>query len=125
MKNLISSEYKHLLYKDEIGDQILLTKYMVIYRKSKTTLGCYCWSFKTLVKLRSKGIIFNEWSTSDGLYLFETNNENLDVLIQCGAPNRRIHKKGKLLKSRESKLGHRIIPFNPELKEAISSKVCK
>ncbi len=125
MNNLISSKYKHLLYRDLCRDTFLLTKYMEIYRKSKSTLGCYCWSFKTLVKLRTKGIIFNEWSTDDGLYTFETKNENLDVLIQCGAPKRRIHKKGKLLKSRKQKLGHKIIPFNPKLDEAISSKVCK
>ena len=86
---------------------------MEIYRKSKSTLGCYCWSYKTLVKLRTKSIIFNEWSTDDGLYTFETKNENLDVLIQCGAPKRRIYKNGRWLKSRERKLAHKIIPYNP------------
>ena len=86
---------------------------MEIYRKSKTILGCNCWSFKTLIKLRSKGIIINEWQTSDGLYLFETNIVNLDSLIELGAPKRRIHKRGKFLKSKEKKLGHRIILFNP------------
>ena len=115
MKNLISTEQSHLLYKDEINDPFLLTKYMEIFRKSKNTLSCTCWSHKTLVKLRSKGIIFKEWSTSDGLYQFDTNIENLDVLIQCGASKRRIHKKGKWLKSREEKLGHRIIPYNPKI----------
>ncbi|MDP8204920.1 MAG: hypothetical protein P9L95_10360 [Candidatus Tenebribacter mawsonii] len=113
MRKLISSEYKHLLYRDKCRDTFLITKFMEIYRKSKTTLGCTCWSYKTLVKLRSKGIIFNEWATADGLYQFDTRNENLDVLIQCGAPKRRIHKKGKFLKSRERKLGHLIIPFKP------------
>jgi len=117
MKNLISSQYKQLLFRDKCRDTFLITHYMEIYRKSKTTLGCSCWSHKTLVKLRSKGLIFDEWDTPDGLYYFETNNENLDVLIQCGAPKRRIHKKGKWLKSREQKLGHRIIPFNPKLND--------
>jgi len=125
MRNLISSKYKHLLYRDKCKDTFLLTKFMEIYRKSKTTLGCTCWSYKTLVKLHSKGIIFNKWSTFDGLYTFDTNIENLDVLIECGAPKRRIHKKGKWLKSRVQKLGHSIIPTNPELKEAIILKVCK
>ena len=125
MKKLISSEHKCLLYRDLSKDTFLLTKFMEIYRKSKTTLGCTCWSYKTLVKLRSKGLIFDEWQTSDSLYLFQTNIENLDALIECGAHKRRIHKKGKFIKSREKKLGHRIIPFNPKLKEAISLKVCK
>ena len=116
MRNLISADEKHLLYKDERGSSFLLTEFMEIYRKSETTLGCYCWSFKTLVQLRSKGIIFCEWSTADGLYIFETNNENLYTLIQLGAHKRRIHKKGKFLKSRELKLGHRIIPYNPNFK---------
>jgi hypothetical protein len=113
MKNLISSANQHVLYKDEINDTFLLTSKMEIYRKSETILGCYCWSFKTTVRLRSMGIIFNEWSTADGLYAFETNKENLDVLIQCGAPKRRVHKDGKWIKSREKKLAHKIIPFNP------------
>ncbi|MBT4334096.1 MAG: hypothetical protein HOD64_12560 [Candidatus Cloacimonetes bacterium] len=113
MKNLITEKYKHLLYKDEINDPFILTSKMEIYQKSETTLGCYCWSFRTTIKLSSLGIIFNEWSTSDGLYTFETNNENLDVLIQCGAPKRRVHKSGKWIKSREEKLAHCIIPFNP------------
>ncbi len=127
MEALISAKHKHLLYRDECKCRttFVLTKFMEIYRKSIKTLGCHCWSYKTLVKLRSKCIIFNEWSTSDGLYTFETNNENLNVLIQCGAPKRRIHKKGKWLKSREQKLGHRIISTNPELRKTISSKVCK
>ena len=115
IQNIASQEFKHLIYRDEIGDSFILTKVMEIYRKTKTTIGCYCWSYNTLVKLRSKGIIFNEWSTSDGLYLFETNNENLSILIECGSPKRRIHKNGKLLKYREQKLAHRIIPFNPSI----------
>jgi hypothetical protein len=113
MKILISDKYKHLLYKDEINDPFLLTNKMEIYLKSESVVGCYCWSFKTTVKLRSMGIIFNEWSTADGLYTFETKNENLEVLIQCGAPKRRVHKDGKWIKSREEKLGHKIIPYNP------------
>jgi hypothetical protein len=127
MKDIISVKYKHLLYCDgcKFRTTFVLTKFMEIYRKSQTTLGCACWSNKTLVKLRSKGIIFNEWSTSDGLFTFETNNENLDALIQYGAPKRRIYKQGKWLISREKKLGHRIIPFNPALKKNIPSKVCK
>jgi hypothetical protein len=68
-------------------------------------------------------IIFNEWSTSDGLYQFEVNKENLDTLIQCGAPKRRIHRKGKFLISREKKLGHRIIPFNPSYNKLLSVPV--
>jgi hypothetical protein len=113
MHRLITSKHKHLLFKDEINHTFLLTKSMEIYRKSDTILLCCCWSFKTYIQLRSKGIIFNDWSTDDGLYLFETNKDNLDSLIQCGTQKRRIHKNGKWLKSRERKLAHRIFPFNP------------
>jgi len=113
MKNLIPKKFRHLQYKDEINDPFLLTSYMEIYQKSETILGCNCWSFKTTVKLRSMGIIFNKWSTADGLFTFETNNENLETLIELGAPKRRIHRKGKWLKSREQKLAHRIITYSP------------
>jgi len=119
MRKLITKKYSHLLYRDECRDTFLITKYMEIYRKSKTSLGCTCWSYKTYSKLKAKGIIFNEWTTDDRLYTFETDNANLDLLISMGYHSRRVHKRGRWLKGREKKLAHRIYPFNPKLKEDI------
>jgi hypothetical protein len=113
MKNLITEKYKHLLYKDEINDTFLLTNYMEIYRKSNSTLGCYCWSRKIFVQLQKRGVIFNEWDTSDNLYTFKTDNANLPFLIATGSHSRRVFQNGRWLKDKEKRLAHKIIPFNP------------
>ena len=117
MKNLISKQHSHLLYKDEINDPFLLTSYMEIYRKSKTTLGCYCWSKRIYLQLKKEGIISEEYITEDKLYTFITENANLPLLIATGSHSRRIHRHGRWLRDKEKRLGHRIIPFNPEIKE--------
>ena len=119
MQNRISPKHKHLLYKDEIGDPFLLTKYLEIYRKSETTLGCYCWSKKVFTQLQKTVLIYNEWTTDDQLYTFETDNINLPLLIATGSHLRRVNKHGRWLKEKEKRLTHRIIPFNPKLEKII------
>ena len=115
MKNLITENLKNLLYKDEISDPFLLIKYMEIYRKSDTILGCYCWSYKIFVQLQKTGCIYNEWSTDDRLYTFETEIANLPLLIATGSHSRRVSRHGRWLKDKEKRLGHKIYPFNPKL----------
>ena len=116
MHNFITSEHKHLLYKDEINDPFLLTKFMEIYRYSKDTLGCYCWSKRIYIQLKKMGIIFNEWSTDDKLYTFHVDVANLPQLISIGSHSRRVHRYGRWVRDKERRLGHKIIPFNPKLR---------
>jgi hypothetical protein len=110
MNILTNPEYRHLLYKDEINDLFLLTRHMEIYKKSDSLLGCICWSPKTMVKLRSKGIVLNELITSDKLYCFDVMTGNLPILIECGTPKRRIHRNGRKLHHLEKRLAHKILP---------------
>ena len=123
MRKLISSKYKHLLYKDECNDKFLLLKNLEIYRKTKTTLGVSCWSKRVYLQLKKEGITANDFLTDDKLFSFITDNANLTRLLATGSHSRRIHHKGRWLKDKEKRLGHRIFRFNPKLNEQSSLKV--
>ena len=115
MKDLISKKYKHLLYKDESPElcDFLLLNYAEVYIYSKTELRVITWSAQKASWIRSNLKISYDWSTDDGLYIFNVPKANLDDLIALGATKQRIYKNGKTLKKLENKLGHRIYPFNP------------
>ncbi|MCK4358331.1 MAG: hypothetical protein KAW92_06250 [Candidatus Cloacimonetes bacterium] len=115
MNNLLSPSYKHLLYKDKINDPFILTRYMEIFRKSKTILGVYCWNKKIYALVKKLGLTFNDWQTDDRLYVFDTKVENLLQLIELGAHKKRVFRRGKWLKNKEKRLGHKIYPYNPKL----------
>jgi hypothetical protein len=115
MINLISSKYSHLLYKDETNDTFLLTMYLEIYQKSRTILKCSCWNKRVFSSLKKTGLIFNEWETSDKLFIFETESANLPSLIATGSHSRRVSRYGRWLKDKERRLAHQIIPYNPSL----------
>ena len=121
MKDLITQNMKHLLWKDEIGDTFLLLKYGEIYEYSKSTLRLLTWSREKCIWLRQKGVILNESAYDDGLYAIDIDRSNLSLLIHLGRFKRRPYKDGKWIKAKEQLLGHRIIPFNPTLKDNLSS----
>jgi hypothetical protein len=58
---------------------------METYNYSEFDLGFRFWSHKVFTKLRAKSIIFNEFKTDDDLPILDTNNDNLDLLSECGA----------------------------------------
>ena len=66
------SKLRPLLWKDEIGDVFLLTRYMEIYLYGKTTLRCYCWTSPKRSQLLKKGLISNIWATDDDIHTFDT-----------------------------------------------------
>lgn len=119
MKDLIPKKYKHLLYKDECPEltDFLLLKYAEVYRFSKDTLRLWIWSRSKLLLVKKSMPISNEWTLDDGITIVDVDNRFLDDLIALGATKQRIYRNGKRLKYLENKLGHRIIPFNPELAE--------
>jgi hypothetical protein len=117
MKNLITQDLKHLLWKDEIGDPFLLLNYGEVYKYDKNTLRLLAWSREMCARLRQKGVILNERSYDDRLYALDIDRFNLALLIQLGAFKRRPHKNGKWIKHKEELLGHRIIPYRATLKE--------
>ena len=107
---------KPYLWKDEGNDLFLLTKQMELYLYwgykpetiKKTVLGCYCWSYKIVSLLRRKGLIFDLWSTDDGLYTFKTNIENLPLILSLGVFKRRPNIRGNWIQDKKRRLGHQI-----------------
>lgn len=51
------------------------------------------------------------------LIAVDVDRSKLPLLIQMGAFNRRPYLNGRWIKDKERKLGHRILPYNPELRE--------
>jgi hypothetical protein len=117
MKDLITQDLRHLLWQDELGDDFLLLKYGEVYEYDKNTLRLLTWSREKCIWLRQKGVILNESAYDDGLYAIDIDRSNLSLLIQLGRFKRRPYKDGKWIKAKEQLLGHRIIPYNPTLKE--------
>jgi hypothetical protein len=115
MKDLINEKHKHLLYRDECNEQMLLLRNMEVYRKSEATLGVSCWSKRVYLQLKKEGVVSNDFSTDDKLYCFITDNVNLPRLFATGSHSRRIHRHGRWLNDKEHRLGHRLIPFSPKL----------
>lgn len=116
MRSLLTEEQKHLVWKDEQGDDFIMLKYAEIYRYSKNTLMISCWSKKKALQLIKKGIIIVWDRTDDLLYHLETDLKNLGLLITLGTFKRRPNIRGKWLKSKEELLCHRIKVFRPALK---------
>ena len=98
------------LWKDEVGDIIILTKHMEIYVFNKSTLGCYCWHRKTYLQLQKSGLIFDIYETDDRLIMFKINRTNLNHLLVLGGFKRRPHQKGGWIQSKQKLLGHQYYP---------------
>lgn len=118
MKDLITSKHKHLLWKDEIGDNFILLRCGEVYRYSNSLLGLYLISKPKALQLKKKGVITDYRETDDKLWVSTTKVENLSRLIDWYGFKKRPHISGNWIGKMESLLGHKIIPFRPELKEA-------
>ena len=111
MKSITPDKYKHMLWKDECGDDFLLLKYAEVYRYSKDTLRLHIWSKKYLSLVRSRGWILNERSLDEQFTVVEVDNSNLESIIQLGAFKRRPDAKGAWIKRLVVLLAHkRIVP---------------
>lgn len=101
----------HLLYKDELGDIFLLTKYFEIYMKDDEVLGVYCWNNSAFKKV--KKYTLNEPVKALDLYCFDVHADHLNELLEPGTPKRRVHRNGTWLQDKEKRLGHKIFPYTP------------
>jgi len=116
------SALKQYLWKDEMNDLFILTKHMELHLYSgyetdtikNAVLGCYCWSKKYTSLLQKKRLIFDLWSSDDGLYTFKTKIENLPFILILGAFGKRPHIKGNWIRDKERRLGHRIFLYETE-----------
>lgn len=121
MKELINGQYRQMLWKDECGDDFLITKFCEIYRRSKGTIKLVVFDKKfrrsNLSLLKERGIVLDEWETDDNLLLLDVDKRYLSLIISFGMFKRRPNKNGKWIKDKEQRLAHKIYAFNPNLKE--------
>ena len=118
MKELITKEHAHLLYKDEVNDDFLITNDCEIYVKSDSTLGITAFRNGSALKriLRDKLEAFS--TTDDNLYLFDIKVENLPYLLgKCSTLKTRMGRGSKKLAKLEKRLGHKILNYRPRLGE--------
>lgn len=122
MRSLLFKNQRHLLWKDELGDDFIILKYAEVYRYSKRTLRISCWSRKKALQLINKGVILAKYRTDDLLYHLDVKIKDLSLLIELGAFKRRPNIRGKWIAEKEKLLGHKIIPFQPDLQISISKE---
>jgi len=115
MRSLLSKKERHLLWKDELGDDFIILKYAEVYRYSKKILRVCCWSRQKAFQLIKKAKILAEDRTDDLMYYLDVNIEELPLLISLGAFKRRPNIHGKWIKGKEEELGHKINVYEPIL----------
>jgi hypothetical protein len=114
MKDLITKEHRHLIWKDEVGHSFLLLKYAEVFRYSDEVLRFHSWSKKALSNLKKMCPVFNERATDDGLYIFDMDGVFFPQVIKAWAPRKRFAKNSKWLKDKEQRLAHKIISYKPD-----------
>ncbi len=115
MKELLNSKQKHLLYKDECGDELVLFKYGEIIRNGLEKLLIYTWSSQFSKKVVCRGLASLKFETDDPLYVLDADRSNLSQIIDCDRGKRRREFGGTWFKMAEKKLAHKIFRYNPEV----------
>ena len=115
IKNYITKDHKHLLWKDEINDDFLITKWGEIFIYSKTELKLYVWSYKKYSQMKESGVILSEDPSDDPFYTFNVKLSLLPELLLGSGFKNRPHIHGKWIRAQEVRLAHRIIRYEPEL----------
>jgi len=123
MKHLISQKERHLLWKDEVGDDFILLKFCEIYRYDDSQLGVIF--FSGTIPLEIKPLIYDFFPLGDGLYTCKTKAENLPRFIALGRWKKRPHVNGRLIKRLEKRLGHKILPYRPVHLKVVNNPVIK
>ena len=116
MRSLLIEKQKHLLWKDELGDDFIILKYAEFYRYSKDTLRVCCWSREKALQLIKKGIVSAKERNDNLLYYLDVNIKDLPLLIALGAFKRRPNIRGKWIRRKEELLSHEIKVFQPAFK---------
>jgi hypothetical protein len=110
----INERMIHLLYKDELGDIFILTKYFEIFMKEDDNLGVYSWNTNAFKKVKQYAL--QEPVKALDIHCFEIHTDDLDNLIRLGVHKRRVHRNGTWLQDKEKRLGHIIMPYTPTIK---------
>ena len=115
IKNHILTDFRFLIWKDEIGDDFLILKWAEVFIYSDTELRLYVWSSKKYSQLKKTGQILWEDQSDDSFYTINVKMSYLPELLRGSGLKQRPHVHGKWIKGLESRLGHKIIRYEPEL----------
>lgn len=114
MQELLNKSTKHMLWKDELGDEFLLFKNGEIFINDENTLKIHTWSVLVRSKLAKTGLIIAEDRTDDPLWLLVVDRSNLTrILSLVPTHKRRPYTNGKFIKQAEIRLAHKILPYRP------------
>jgi len=110
------TELKPYLWQDELQDPFLLTRRMEIYLYDDKTLGVYLFFFADAPTMQNIGVISDVWWTDDQLGMCKAKIQNLPQLLHCGKKFKiRPNIKGRWIVEMEERIGHKILPYNPEV----------
>jgi hypothetical protein len=125
MRSILPSRFKHMLWKDELGEDFVLTKSGEIYRYSQGELRTILWSFIKSSQMQERGARL-EHRTYDGLFLLNFPISELqNVILLRGAFRKRPDIKGTWVKDKQARLAHQIIPYRPSLGDEEPQTVSK
>lgn len=115
MRQYLTKENKHLLWKDECDDEFILTSFGEIYESPNEGVRLVSWLSQNSPTIKGFGVNIGFSSTDDGLCLLDYPKEKLPVLLAKNRLRRRPYLNGAWLKDKEARLAHKIIPTNPDL----------
>lgn len=111
LSELLKPEQRHLLWKDEINDPFILTRFCEIYKYSDTELTVLF--FKNTMPKRFSHIISHLNKTDEPLYGCRIKTENLPEILAISELKQRPNLRGKFIRDLEIRLGHKILPYRP------------
>jgi hypothetical protein len=125
MRSILPSRFRHMLWKDELGEDFVLTKSGEIYRYGQNELRAILWSFTKSSQMQERGARL-EHKTDDGLFLLNFPASELQAVISLlGSFRKRPDIKGTWVKDRQARLAHQIIPYRPSLGDEEPQTVSK
>jgi len=111
MKTLLTVDQRHLLYKDDSGDEFVLTEFCEVFRASKNCLSVIFWKRTTPGLLLD--ILFDIHTTDDKLTCATIKTTDLHRILKLSKLKKRPHIRGRFIRNLEDKLGHNIMPYRP------------
>ena len=113
IEDLLSPDQRHYLYKDEIGDTFLLTKFGEIYLYSEDVLKVLCFRKSDYQLISEKMPTFGFDRTDEPLIHFCIDRSNLSKILAVYRTSKRFKLDGRFINKARQILGHDIIPYKP------------
>ena len=117
MRSILPPCFKHMLWKDELGEDFVLTKSGEIYRYGQNELRAILWSFTKSSQMQERRARL-EHRTDDGLFLLNFPVSELqNMILLLGMFRKRPDIKGAWVKDKQARLAHQVIAYRPNLAE--------